>query len=199
MNADENKQRVEQAGETQALAAGRKQRKARKPSAGRRDLSAAVAQVHQPRGTPNPEGVCEVDVRDLKVWLLLAAGDAPKRKTFFDHDDSQRAGMKHGKPVFLVLGPKAALHDYRTKKGQRSQRSMITIPPKLRESIQACFGADSPRDFPLTTAIIALADYAAFVLKRDNKCLQVDAAEDRFAEKRKAARKLIRQANSKRS
>lgn len=181
------------------MAAGGRKRKASKTSAGSRDLSAAVAQVHQRRGTANPEGVSETDVRDLEDWLLLAAGDAPKRKTFFDHDDSQSARQKQGKAVFLVLGPKAALHDYRTKKGQRSQRSMITIPPKLRESIQDCFGADRPRDFPLTTAIIALADYAAFVLKRDKKCLQVDAAEDRFAEKRKAARKVIRQANSKRS
>jgi hypothetical protein len=169
-----------------------------KTSAGKRDLSAAVAQVHRKRGTANPEGVGAADVNSIEDWMLLAAGDDPKRKTFFDHDDSQRPMTRHGKKVHLILGPKAALPDYRTRDGQRAQRSMITIPPKLRENIQECFGVESQSDFPLTTAIIALADYAAFVLKRDKVCLQVDAAEDRFAKERKAAKKTIRQANSPR-
>lgn len=164
----------------------------KKTSAGKRDLSAAVAQVHQ-RQKPAADAPVG-SLKNIPDWLLLAAGDDPKRKTFFDHDDRHRPREKQGKKVHLVLGPKVALPDYRTRKGQRTQRSMITIPPKLRESIQECFGVDNARDFPLTTAIIALADYAAFVLKRDKKCLWVDIPEDDFADERKDIRKAIRQA-----
>lgn len=165
----------------------------KKTSAGKRDLSAAVAQVHQKQKPASDAPVG--NPKKIPDWLLLAAGDEPDRATFFDHDDSQRPMVRHGRKVHLVLGPKAALPDYRTREGQRAQRSMITIPPKLRENIQECFGVDSQADFPLTTAIIALADYAAYILQRDKTCLQVDAAEDRFAAERKAAKKLIRQAN----
>lgn len=164
----------------------------KRPSAGKRDLSAAVAQVHQKRKPAKaaPAG----DPNAIADWLLLAAGDDPKRKSFFDHDDGHRPRERQGKKVHLILGPKVALPDYRTRDGQRHQRSMITIPPKLRESIQECFGAEGQGDFPLTTAIIALADYAAFMLKRDKKLLWVDAPEDAHAPERKAARKVIRQA-----
>lgn len=165
----------------------------KKTSAGKRDLSAAVAQVHQKR-KPSKTAAAG-DPSQIADWLLLAAGDDPKRKSFFNHDDEHRAREVNGKKVHLVLGAKVALPDYRTRDGQRTQRSMITIPPKLRESIQECFGAEGQEDFPLTTAIIALADYAAFMLKRDKKCLWVDAPADPHAQERKAARKVIRQAS----
>lgn len=170
----------------------------KKMTAGKRDLTAAVAQVHsKPRGTANPDGVSQDDVRELPDHLLLAAGDELGRETFFEHDDSQDALVVRNKEVYVVLGAKVALPDYRTAENQRTHRSMITIPPKVRENIRQCFGVDDDSEFPITTAIIALADYAAMMLKRDQKCLFVDAAPDPYAEKRKAARKTVRQANAK--
>ena len=170
----------------------------KKVSAGKRDLSAAVATIHsKPRGTPNPDGIDHEDVEDLPAHLLLAAGDEEGRESFFDHDDTQETLLVQHRQVHLVLANKVSLLDYRTPKNKRTHRSMITIPPKLRESIQGCFGGADQAHFPMTTAIIALADYAAMMLKRDGKCLFVDAASDPHAVKRKAARRTVRQANSK--
>lgn len=170
----------------------------KKMTAGKRDLTAAVAQVHNRAKAPaNPDGITQDDVRAIPENLMLAAGDDERRKSFFDHDDSHSARRLHGKKVHVVLGSKAALPDYRTVENQRTHRSMITIPPKLRESIRQCFGVEDDSEIAMTTAIIALADYAAMALKRDRLCLYVDAAPDPFAEKRKAARKMVRQANAK--
>lgn len=169
----------------------------KKMSAGKRDLSAAVAKVHKkPKGpkSTEAESVSLANVQALPEHLLLAAGDIQGRKSFFEHDDSQAPLAKRGKKIYIVLEPKVALPDYRSADMKRTHRSMITIPPKLRESIKQCFGVEDDSDFPITTAIIALADYASMMLKRDKVCLFVDAAPDPYAEERKAARKIMRQA-----
>lgn len=156
---------------------------------GLRNLSAAVKQVHN-RGRG--------DVEQISERLLLGPGDELGRSSYFDHNERKSPIQSGGKRVHMVMRPKAALYDYRTREGKRTHRSMITVPPKLRENIRACFGAADDSDVPMTTAIIALADYAAMLLLRDKQCLIVEAAEDRFSEERKAARKAIRKAAIKR-
>lgn len=159
--------------------------------AGLRDLSAAVAAVHARPVREKIEAVVDLDkvrkdVAALPERLLLAAGDQSDRETFFDLDDTdtrQAGGV-------VIAG--AALPDYRTREGKRTHRSMITIPPKLRESIDALVANDVGDDFPWTTALIALADYGAMKLKREGRVLSVRPAHDKTAAQRKAARRLIR-------
>lgn len=74
---------------------------------------------------------------------------------------------------------------------------MVTLPPMLRQSIREIFGAVDGEDFPFTTALIALADYGAMALKRDDKMLVVSPAEDPQAEERKQVRTLIRRVGLK--
>lgn len=125
--------------------------------------------------------------------LLLAAGDSPERDTFFDLDDSGKPRRRtFGKPVYLVMERGVALPDYRTREGKRNHRSMITLPPKLREQVREPFGVADGDAFPFTTALIALADYGAMVLKRDKKLLVVSPPDDEQAEDRKEVRKLVR-------
>ena len=150
--------------------------------AGKRDLTAAVDRIHA-----DPE------------QLMLAAGDEVGRETFFEHDDSQAALHVRGKTIHVVLGTKVSLPDYRTEENLRTHRSMVTIPPKVRENIRRCFGAEDDSEFPMTTAIVALADYAAWMLRRDQACLFVEPAQDPYPELRKAAKKAIRQASQKKA
>lgn len=162
-------------------------------SAGKRDLSKAVEQVHQKaRPAKAADDVTEAQVRAIPNHLLLAAGDDDGRASFFDHDDSQKPLKMAGGKVHVMLSKKAALPDYRTKDNQRTHRSMITIPPGLRANIRAAFGVEKDTDLTMTTAIIALADYAAMMLRRDGKLLVVEPAEDPYAEERKAAKKKVR-------
>lgn len=142
------------------------------------DLSAAVARVHR---TP------EVDPE-----LLLFAGDAPERETFFDHDDAHTPVVLDSKPVYVTMTKKATLPDYRDTKGRRAHRTVFTVPPKLRENICAAFGVDSTDDVALSTALIALADYAAMALRRDGKRLVVHAAPDERRTDRRRARSLVK-------
>jgi len=151
-------------------------------AAGKRDLTAAVDRIHTEHG-----------------GMLLAAGDEVGRETFFDHDESQAPRRVRGRQVSVELSGKTALPDYRTAENLRTHRSMITIPPKVRENIRKCFGAELDSEFPMTTAIVALADYAAWMLRRDGKCLIVHPAQDSLADQRKAARKAVRQASEERA
>lgn len=171
--------------------------------AGTRDLSVVAQQVHAPRQprikqqelTSLEEAQSRLEAAEDS--LLLAAGDQPGRSTFFDLDDSNAPRSKAGRKVRLVLERGAALPDYRTRQGKRNNRSMVTLPPMLRRSIQEIFGAADGEDFPFTTALIALADYGAMALKRDDKMLIVSPAEDPQAEERKQVRTLIRRVGLK--
>ena len=129
--------------------------------------------------------------------LLLGPGDYPQRKSYFDYDDSQKAGSVGGKRVHMVMPRSVTLHDYRRKEdGLRHHRAMVTIPPKLRENIAKLFGFDDSEDagseVALTTAMVALADYAAASLIQDNTLLIVSSPVDEHAEVRKAARVAVR-------
>ncbi|MDG9843081.1 MULTISPECIES: hypothetical protein [unclassified Stenotrophomonas] len=170
---------------------------------GTRDLSIVAQQVHAPRQprikqqelTSLEETQSRLEAAEDS--LLLAAGDQPGRSTFFGLDDSSAPRLKAGRKVHLVLERGAALPDYRTRQGKRNHRSMVTLPPMLRQSIQEIFGAADGEDFPFTTALIALADYGAMALKRDDKMLVVSPAEDPQAEERKLVRTLIRRVGLK--
>lgn len=142
------------------------------------DLTAALAQVHRKT--------------ELDPELMLAAGDSPERETFFDHDDSHTPVVLDSKPVYVTLTKKATLPDYRDQRGRRAHRTVFTIPPKVRENVAQAFGVDSSDDMAVTTAMIALADYAAMMLRRDNKRLVVHAAHDPKASERRKARSLIK-------
>ena len=157
---------------------------------GKRDLSAAAKLVHAKPKAPKKRS--ELNPASIPDHLLTAAGDAPERSSFFEHDDTQKAMTRQGRKVYMVLGAKAALPDYRTRDNQRTHRSMITVPPKVRESICELFGVDSSDEVAWSTALIALADYGALALRRDKKCLQVEPAADPLAAERKEAKKAIR-------
>lgn len=171
--------------------------------AGSRDLSVVAQQVHAPRQPRiKQQELISIEEAQSRLQaaddsLLLAAGDQPGRSTFFDLDDSNAPRSKAGRKVHLVLERGAALPDYRTRQGKRNHRSMVTLPPMLRHSIQEIFGAADGEDFPFTTALIALADYGAMALKRDDKMLVVSPAEDPQAEERKQIRTLIRRVGLK--
>lgn len=170
----------------------------KRATAGTRDLTAAVDEVHKPRkprvkrdDLMTPEQAAR-QLAKVSDDMLLAAGDMPDRETFFDLDDSEEPRKRAGRKVHIVMERGAALPDYRSRDGKRTHRSMITIPPKLRESIEKAFGVAEGEDFPVTTALIALADYGAMVLKRDSKMLRVSSADDEDAAQRKEVRTLIR-------
>ncbi|PZP87836.1 MAG: hypothetical protein DI592_02825 [Stenotrophomonas maltophilia] len=136
-------------------------------------------------------------VARIPEHLLLGPGDYPQRKSYFDYDDSQKAGSVGGKRVHMVMPRSVTLHDYRRREdGLRHHRAMVTIPPKLRENIAKLFGFDDSEDagseVALTTAMVALADYAAASLIQDNTLLIVSSPVDEHAEGRKAARVAVR-------
>lgn len=138
-----------------------------------------------------------VPIARIPEHLLLGPGDYPERKSYFDYDDSQKAGSVGGKRVHMVMPRSVTLHDYRRKEdGLRHHRAMVTIPPKLRENIAKLFGFDDSEDagteVALTTAMVALADYAAASLIKDKTLLIVSSPEDEHAEDRKAARVAVR-------
>lgn len=138
-----------------------------------------------------------VPIARIPEHLLLGPGDYPERNSYFDYDDSQKAGSVGGKRVHMVMPRSVTLHDYRRREdGLRHHRAMVTIPPKLRENIAKLFGFDDSEDagseVALTTAMVALADYAAASLIKDKTLLIVSSPEDEHAEDRKAARVAVR-------
>ena len=144
------------------------------------DLSAAVARVHR--------------TTMIDPDLLLAAGDSPERETFFDHDDAHLPVILDAKPVYVTLTKKATLPDYRDQRGRRAHRTVFTIPPKVRENVAQAFGVDSSDDVAVSTALIALADYAAMALRRDNRRLVVHGAPDEKRAARSKARSMVKSA-----
>ena len=134
-----------------------------KKSAGTRDLSAAVETLHQP---PTPQRKQD------------KAGDKKGRASFFEHDDTRQVQLIDGTKVHLTMSRKARLPDYRAGDGKRLHRSLITVPPTVRENILALFGGEDDGSFPWSTALVALADYAAMDLKRNGRRLHVEAAPE---------------------
>lgn len=139
----------------------------------------------------------EPAIERIPEHILLGPGDYPERKSYFDYDDSQRAGAVGGKRVHMVMPRSVTLHDYRRREdGLRHHRAMVTIPPKLRENIAKLFGyedsEDAGREVALTTAMVALADYAAATLIKEKTLLVVSSPADAHAEDRKAARVAVR-------
>ena len=160
-------------------------------------------QAPKPRNAPtaaNPARLKPVDAKALARLperLLLGAGDDPKRASYFDYDDTQHAGKVGRRKVHMVLPRNVTLPDYRRREdGMRAHRTMVTIPPKLRSNVAALFGFNDPlmagTEVALTTAIVALADYAAAQLKAENKLLVVSAPHDPLAAERKQARMALR-------
>lgn len=157
--------------------------------AGKRDLAKAVATVH------NHRPIEPLGEEDVDISLLLAAGDAPERVSFFDHDDSRQVFEKDGASVHLTMSHKALLHDYRDMSYRREHRSQLTIPPKVRQKIAALYGLQEGDDFLITTTLIALADYAAMLLVREGKRLHVEPAPDPREEERRRLKRRIAKAN----
>ena len=163
--------------------------------AGKRDLSAAVKTVHSgsKRTATRAAAQADIDLAKVDPQLLLAAGDLPTRKAFWDFD-VEKPFTRDGRKVYLDIGRQARIPDYMTRDGKRTQRSMITIPPKLREQIRILFGVDRDEDALGTTAIIALASWASERLVAENKRLVVNApAHDPHADQRKQVRRAINQ------
>lgn len=139
----------------------------------------------------------EPAIGSIPDHILLGPGDYPDRKSYFDYDDRQKAGTVGGKRVHMVMPRSVTLHDYRRREdGLRHHRAMVTIPPKLRENIAKLFGyedsEDAGREVALTTAMVALADYAAATLIKQKTLLIVSSPADEHADERKAARVALR-------
>lgn len=140
-----------------------------------------------------PMSIAAID--RLPDHLLLGPGDAPDRASYFDHDDRGRAGRVGGATIHMRMPKSVSLHDYRRKEdGLRHHRAMVTIPPKLRSNIAKLFGYQDAEaaEVPLTTAMVALADYAAQKLLKEKRLLEVSAPADPFAAERKVARQAVK-------
>ncbi|MCD9096665.1 hypothetical protein [Luteimonas fraxinea] len=170
-----------------------KRKSAPKAVSRKRGAPAELPKVVQPRLKP----VDAKAIAALTDQLLLGPGDDPKRKSYFDFDDSQDAGMVRGRNVHMILPRNVTLPDYRKRDdGLRQHRTMVTIPPKLRANVAALFGFDdvalAGSEVAMTTAIVVLADYAAAHLKAEKKLLVVGAPHDPLAAERKQARMALR-------
>lgn len=119
--------------------------------------------------------------------LIVAAGDAPERKTYFDYSEEEPF-IRDGQKVYLEVGRDSTMFDYRDECGARVERTMVTVPPKLREQVQEVTGEEQPI---LTTAIIALASWACQELRKSKRRLVVTTATDDLDHKRKQVRKAL--------
>lgn len=128
------------------------------------NLHQALAVIHQP--TERSKKAVNVTRRSA-----LEAGDQTERASFFDLENHTRSNQER----MLQIEPDARLRDYRTANGERTNRSMITVPPKLKANIQTLL--DDPNQ-PWTTALIALAEYAIQRLQEEQKVLVVKKAKD---------------------
>ncbi|MGV7183793.1 hypothetical protein [Xanthomonas axonopodis] len=124
------------------------------------NLDAALEVIHQP-GHRNE--------RAKSKATAPRAGDEPERETYFDLSVHEKTDDE----PCVWIEQDARLGDYRTATGTRTNRSMITVPPKVRQNIREALGGD---DQPWTTGLIALAEYGALTLKQQNKILVVEAA-----------------------
>jgi len=159
-----------------------------KKAPARKDLSTAAKVVH---AKLQREYAPLVDLDQFSeeqlAELMVAAGDAPNRKTYFDFSE-EAPYTRAGKKVHLEVGRGSQMFDYRDAKGRRIERTMVTLPPKLREQIQ---GATGEQDPVVTTALIALASWACQELKKSKRRLVVTTATDDLDPVRRQVRKAI--------
>jgi len=126
------------------------------------DLGAALDVIHQP-GHRSEKRV------NVELRSAPEPGDYECRQSYFDLDVRSRKGAEPQ----LQLHRTARLRDYRTHEGVRTNRSMITVPPRLKATIQELL--EDP-DQPWTTGLIALAEFGAKVLRSERKVLKVTRA-----------------------
>lgn len=126
------------------------------------DLGAALDVIHQP-------GHCSKKRVNVELRSAPEPGDHECRPSYFDLAVHSR---KRAEPQ-LQLHRTARLRDYRTPEGVRTNRSMITVPPRLKATIQELL--EDPSE-PWTTGLIALAEYGAQVLRSERKVLKVTKA-----------------------
>lgn len=162
----------------------------------RKNLAKAAKVVH---AKPQREYAPLIDLDQFSevqlAELMAAAGDAPGRKTYFDFKE-ERPYVRDGQRVHLEVGRDSTMFDYRDELGTRIERTMVTVPPKLREQIQDVSGEEQPI---VTTAIIALASWACHELKKSKRRLVVTTATDDLDPVRKQVRKaLVGQARKRR-
>lgn len=126
------------------------------------DLGAALDVIHQP-GHRSEKRV------NVELRSAPEPGDYECRQSYFDLDVRSRKGAEPQ----LQLHRMARLRDYRTADGVRTNRSMITVPPRLKATIQELL--EDP-DQPWTTGLIALAEFGAQVLRSERRVLKVTKA-----------------------
>lgn len=126
------------------------------------DLDTALDVIHKPRHRSK---------KRVNVELRSAPepGDDECRPSYFDLAVHSR---KRAEPQ-LQLHRTARLRDYLTPEGVRTNRSMITVPPRLKATIQELL--EDPSE-PWTTGLIGLAEYGAQVLRSERKILKVTRA-----------------------
>ncbi len=108
------------------------------------NLATALDVIHQP-------GHCSKKRVNFELRSAPEPGDHECRQSYFDLDVQNRKGSEPQ----LQLHRTARLRDYRTPDGVRTNRSMITVPPRLRATIEELL--EDP-DQPWTTGLIALAE-----------------------------------------
>ncbi|WP_313318652.1 hypothetical protein [Stenotrophomonas sp.] len=154
----------------------------------RKNLAAAAKVVHS---KPEREYAPLIDLGQFSeeelAELMVAAGDAAGRKTYFDYTE-ETPYTRSGQKIYLEVGRDSTMFDYRDESGGRVERTMVTVPPKLREQIQDVTGEEQPI---VTTAIIALASWACQELKKSKRRLVVTTATDDLDPVRKQVRKAI--------
>lgn len=126
------------------------------------DLGAALDVIHQP-GHRNGKRV------NVELRSAPEPGDYECRQSYFGLDVQKRKGSEPQ----LQIHRTARLRDYRTPDGVRTNRSMITVPPRLKDTIQELL--EDPGE-PWTTGLIALAEYGAKVLRSERMVLKVTRA-----------------------
>lgn len=126
------------------------------------DLDTALDVIHQP-GHRSEKRV------NVELRSAPEPGDHECRQSYFDLEDRPREGGE----ALLQLHRTARLRDYRTHDRVRTNRSMITVPPRLRDTIQELL--DDPGQ-PWTTGLIALAEFGAQVLRSEQTVLVVTKA-----------------------
>lgn len=164
------------------------QKAAPKKAPARKNLAAAAKVVHS---KPKREYAPLIDLGQFSeeelAELMVAAGDAPARKTYFDYSE-EAPYTRSGQRIHLEVGRDSTMFDYRDENGTRVERTMVTVPPKLREQIQDVTGEEQPI---VTTAIIALASWACQELRKSKRRLVVTTATDDLDPVRKQVRKAL--------
>ncbi|MNV33029.1 hypothetical protein D3C71_1243830 [compost metagenome] len=154
----------------------------------RKNLAVAAKAVH---AKPEREYAPLIDLGQFSeqelAELMVAAGDAAGRKTYFDYSE-ETPYTRSGQRIHLEVGRSSQMFDYRDERGTRIERTMVTVPPKLREQIQEVTGEEQPI---VTTAIIALASWACQELKKSKRRLVVATATDDLDPVRKQVRKAL--------